>query len=57
MPGPDQRLSSPHASFPKGFITFPLDAKGHIKGFDFDQPRLLDVNFDELHVERVPDAP
>lgn len=42
--------------FPKGFITFPLDAKGHIKGFEFDQPKLLDVNFDELHVERVPDA-
>jgi CubicO group peptidase (beta-lactamase class C family) len=42
--------------FPKGFITFTLDAKGNIKGFEFDQPRLLDVNFDELHVERVPDA-
>ncbi len=44
-------------NFPKGFITFTLDAKGRIKGFEFDQPRLLDVNFDELHVERVPDAP
>jgi CubicO group peptidase (beta-lactamase class C family) len=42
--------------FPKGFITFALDAKGNIKGFEFDQPKLLDVNFDELHVERVPDA-
>lgn len=42
--------------FPKGFITFSLDAKAHIKGFDFDQPSLLDVNFDELNVERVPDA-
>jgi hypothetical protein len=42
--------------FPKGFITFTLDAKGNIKGFEFDQPRLLDVNFDELHVTRAPDA-
>lgn len=42
--------------FPQGFITFTLDAKGNLKGFEFDQPRLLDVNFDELHVERVPDA-
>jgi CubicO group peptidase (beta-lactamase class C family) len=42
--------------FPKGFVTFSLDAKGHIKGFDFDQPKLLDVNFDELRVERVPDS-
>lgn len=43
--------------WPKGFLTFSLDAKGNIKGFDFDQPRLLDVNFDELSVTRVPDAP
>ncbi len=43
--------------FPKGFLTFALDAKGHIKGFDFDQPSLLDVNFKELHITRVPDAP
>jgi hypothetical protein len=42
--------------FPKGFVTFTLDAKGNIKGFDFDQPKLLDVNFAELHVTRVPDA-
>lgn len=42
--------------FPKGFVTFALDAKGNIKGFDFDQPKLLDVNFDELHVTRAPDA-
>lgn len=43
--------------FPKGFLTFSLDAKGHIKGFDFEQPSLLDVNFNELKVTRVPDAP
>jgi CubicO group peptidase (beta-lactamase class C family) len=42
--------------FPKGFVTFSLDAKGHITGFDFDQPALLDVNFEELKVTRVPDA-
>ncbi len=42
--------------FPKGFVTFSLDAKGHIKGFDFEQPSLLDVNFEELNVTRVPDA-
>jgi CubicO group peptidase (beta-lactamase class C family) len=43
--------------FPKGFLTFSLDSKGKIKGFEFDQPRLLDVNFAELTVERVPDSP
>jgi CubicO group peptidase (beta-lactamase class C family) len=43
-------------NFPKGFLTFSLDSKGNIKGFTFDQPSLLDVNFDELSVERVPDA-
>lgn len=42
--------------FPKGFVTFPLDAKGRIKGFEFDQPALLDVNFKELNVTRVSDA-
>jgi len=43
-------------NFPKGFLTFALDSKGNIKGFAFDQPSLLDVNFDELTVERVADA-
>ncbi|HEX8440490.1 serine hydrolase [Archangium sp.] len=43
-------------NFPKGFLTFSLDSKGNIKGFTFDQPKLLDVNFDELAVERVPNA-
>lgn len=42
-------------NFPKGFLTFSLDSKGKIKGFEFDQPKLLDVNFSELSVERVPD--
>jgi CubicO group peptidase (beta-lactamase class C family) len=42
--------------FPKGFLTFSLDAKGKLKGFAFDQPKLLDVNFDELTVERVAEA-
>ncbi|WP_224242388.1 hypothetical protein [Hyalangium gracile] len=27
---------------------------GKVKGFEFDQPKLLDVNFAELSVERVP---
>lgn len=44
-------------NFPKGFLTFALDAKGKLKGFTFDQPKLLDVNFDELSVERAPDTP
>ncbi|HYO52820.1 serine hydrolase [Archangium sp.] len=43
-------------NFPRGFLTFSLDAKGKLKGFAFDQPKLLDVNFDELAVERVPEA-
>lgn len=42
--------------FPKGFLTFSLDAKGKLKGFAFDQPSLLDVHFNELTVERVPEA-
>ncbi|MFY0570948.1 serine hydrolase [Archangium lansingense] len=42
--------------FPKGFLTFSLDAKGKLKGFTFDQPSLLDVNFDELTVERIPEV-
>ena len=42
-------------NFPKGFLTFSLDSKGKIKGFEFDQPKLLDVNFSELSIERVPD--
>jgi CubicO group peptidase (beta-lactamase class C family) len=44
-------------NFPKGFLTFTLDSKGKVKGFDFDQPKLLDVNFAEMTVERVPDSP
>ncbi|HVG62896.1 MAG TPA: hypothetical protein VNA24_30295 [Hyalangium sp.] len=44
-------------NFPKGFLTFPLDSKGKIKGFEFDQPKLLDVNFAEMTFERVPDPP
>jgi CubicO group peptidase (beta-lactamase class C family) len=43
-------------NFPKGFLTFALDARGKLKGFAFDQPKLLDVNFDELAVERVAEA-
>ncbi len=43
--------------FPKGFLTFALDAKGQPTRFTFDQPKLLDVDFRELSVERVPDAP
>jgi len=33
---------------PNGFITFEFDALGHISGFKFDQPALLDVDFTEL---------
>jgi hypothetical protein len=44
-------------NFPRGFLTFALDAKGRLKGFTFEQPKLLDVNFDELAPERVPDPP
>jgi CubicO group peptidase (beta-lactamase class C family) len=44
-------------NFPKGFLTFTLDSKGKVKGFELDQPKLLDVNFAEMTVERVPDAP
>ena len=43
-------------SWPKGFLTFSLDAKGKLKGLEFDQPSLLDVHFNELTVERVPEA-
>ncbi|WP_158501833.1 serine hydrolase [Vitiosangium sp. GDMCC 1.1324] len=41
--------------FPQGFMTFSFDSGGKIRGFTFDQPKLLDVNFDELAVERVPE--
>jgi hypothetical protein len=44
-------------NFPKGFLTFTLNSKGKIKGFELDQPKLLDVNFAELSIERVPDPP
>lgn len=44
-------------NFPKGFLTFSLDSKGKIKGFEFDQPKLLDVNFAEMSFERIPDPP
>jgi CubicO group peptidase (beta-lactamase class C family) len=43
-------------NWPKGFLTFSLDAKGKLKGFEFDQPSLLDVHFNELTVERAPES-
>lgn len=33
---------------PKGLITFSLDSSGAVASFHLDQPRLLDVDFDEL---------
>jgi len=41
--------------FPKGFVTFDLDARGHVAGFKIDQPN-NDFNFDELDFKRSSDA-
>jgi CubicO group peptidase (beta-lactamase class C family) len=37
----------------KGFVTFPLTAKGEIDALVFDQPSLLDADFRELDFHRV----
>ncbi len=37
---------------PDGFITFSFNASGKITGFSIDQPNLLDVDFNELHITR-----
>jgi len=37
----------------KGFVTFPLTARGEIDKLVFDQPRLLDADFLELDFHRV----
>jgi CubicO group peptidase (beta-lactamase class C family) len=37
----------------KGFVTFPLTAKGEIDALVFDQPALLDADFAELDFHRV----
>jgi len=41
--------------FPKGFVTFDLDARGHVAGFKIDQPN-NDFNFDELDFKRSSDV-
>ncbi|MCK4700355.1 MAG: serine hydrolase [Bacteroidales bacterium] len=37
---------------PNGFITFVLNSKGKILELIIDQPSLLDVDFNELHIKR-----
>lgn len=37
----------------KGFVTFPLTARGEIDALVFDQPNLLDADFRELDFHRV----
>ncbi|HEX6098796.1 MAG TPA: serine hydrolase [Thermoanaerobaculia bacterium] len=37
----------------KGFVTFPLNARGELDALVFDQPRLLDADFAELDFHRV----
>ncbi len=39
-------------TIPNGFITFKLDPDSAVIGLKFDQPQLLDVDFDELDVHR-----
>lgn len=37
---------------PKGLVTFPLNADGQVAELQFAQPKLLDVDFSELHFKR-----
>lgn len=37
---------------PDGYVTFSFNAQGEITGFSIDQPNLLDVDFNELHITR-----
>lgn len=39
----------------KGLVTFPLTSQGKIHELRLDQPKLLDVDFDELNFTRIPD--
>jgi CubicO group peptidase (beta-lactamase class C family) len=41
--------------FPKGFVTFELDPRGHVAGFKIDQPN-NDFHFDELDFKHSSDA-
>ncbi len=38
---------------PPGFVTFPLTSRAQIDEMKLDQPKLLDVDFAELHFRRV----
>jgi len=37
---------------PPGFITFTLNAAGAVTGFNIEQPKLLDVDFTELNIQK-----
>ena len=41
----------------KGFVTFPLTARGELDALVFDQPSLLDADFRELDFHRVKEEP
>jgi CubicO group peptidase (beta-lactamase class C family) len=41
----------------KGFVTFPLTAKGELDALVFDQPALLDADFREVDFHRVKEEP
>ncbi|HEY0371299.1 MAG TPA: serine hydrolase [Thermoanaerobaculia bacterium] len=41
----------------KGFVTFPLTARGEIDALVFDQPSLLDADFREVDFHRVKEEP
>lgn len=40
---------------PQGLVTFPLNADGVVAELQFAQPKLLDVDFSELHFKRMPE--
>jgi CubicO group peptidase (beta-lactamase class C family) len=43
---------------PSGLASFPLNAEGRVAAMEFAQPKLLDVDFEELHFRRVqPNLP
>lgn len=41
----------------KGFVTFPLTARGELDALVFDQPSLLDADFREVDFHRVKEEP
>jgi len=46
------RLTWPDPTIPQGFVNFQLDKDGTVARLKFDQPQLLDVDFNELEIYR-----